>query len=390
MNLPNPETRHEIFLASAAGMNVSKPEPITREEIYLNAIASGSGGDFDPDSYYTKPQTDARITEKVAEIVADAPEDFDTLKEMSDWISQHEESAAAMNTAIQKNTTAIAGKVDKASGKGLSTNDYTTTEKNKLAGIATGANKTVIDSALSSSSTNPVQNKVIKESLDNKVDKVTGKGLSTNDFTNADKTKLSGIEEGATKTIVDTELSSTSTNPVQNKAVQTLIARLVDAVAKNGFDIETAYTSSASNNTTNALSNSNLSVASNGTYARLSLPYLYKSGTAMFSCTVSEIAILGGTVQIRFAKNSDSSNSIANPINITGNDEYTREIVVEEDTPGYIIFYLNATGTSYQNSAIFSKIMVCTAEDYAISQKFVPYTPTMREIYEKLISIASQ
>lgn len=32
-------------------------------------------------------------------------------------------------------------KVDKVTGKGLSTNDYTTTEKNKLAGIATGANK---------------------------------------------------------------------------------------------------------------------------------------------------------------------------------------------------------------------------------------------------------
>lgn len=31
------------------------------------------------------------------------------------------------------------GKVDAVSGKGLSTNDYTTTEKNKLAGIATGA-----------------------------------------------------------------------------------------------------------------------------------------------------------------------------------------------------------------------------------------------------------
>lgn len=31
-------------------------------------------------------------------------------------------------------------KVDKVTGKGLSTNDYTTTEKNKLAGIATGAN----------------------------------------------------------------------------------------------------------------------------------------------------------------------------------------------------------------------------------------------------------
>lgn len=36
---------------------------------------------------------------------------------------------------------ALGGKVDKEQGKGLSTNDYTTAEKNKLAGIAAGANK---------------------------------------------------------------------------------------------------------------------------------------------------------------------------------------------------------------------------------------------------------
>lgn len=217
MNLPNPENRHEIFLASAAGMNVRKPEPITREEIYLNAIASGSGGDFDPDSYYTKPQTDARITEKVAEIVADAPEDFDTLKEISDWISSHEDSAAAMNSAIRANTTAITGKVDKVSGKGLSTNDYTTAEKEKLAGIATGANKTVIDSALNSSSTNPVQNKVIKKSLDNKVDKISGKGLSTNDYTTAEKTKLAGIPE------IDTTPTENSNNLITSGGVYTAL-----------------------------------------------------------------------------------------------------------------------------------------------------------------------
>ena len=36
----------------------------------------------------------------------------------------------------------------------------------------------------------------------------------------SDKKKLDGIAEGANKTTVDSELSSTSTNPVQNKAVQ--------------------------------------------------------------------------------------------------------------------------------------------------------------------------
>lgn len=58
-------------------------------------------------------------------------------------------------------------KVDKISGKGLSTNDYTTVEKNKLAGIDVGANKTIVDSTLSTSSTNPVQNKVVNSAISN-------------------------------------------------------------------------------------------------------------------------------------------------------------------------------------------------------------------------------
>ena len=62
----------------------------------------------------------------------------------------------------------LALKVDKVNGKGLSTNDYTNSEKDKLAGIATGANKTTVDSSLSSTSTNPVQNKVINGALSKK------------------------------------------------------------------------------------------------------------------------------------------------------------------------------------------------------------------------------
>lgn len=43
------------------------------------------------------------VSDGIAEVVAGAPEDFDTLKEMSDWISSHESSASAMNTQIQEN-----------------------------------------------------------------------------------------------------------------------------------------------------------------------------------------------------------------------------------------------------------------------------------------------
>lgn len=61
-----------------------------------------------------------------------------------------------------------------------------------------------IDSALSDTSTNPVQNRVIKSELDNKVDKVAGKGLSEEDYTTTEKTKLSGISTGANRVTAST------------------------------------------------------------------------------------------------------------------------------------------------------------------------------------------
>ena len=47
-------------------------------------------------------------------------------------------------------------------------------DKKKLDGIATGANKTIVDTSISSTSTNPVQNKAIKTELDKKLDKTGG------------------------------------------------------------------------------------------------------------------------------------------------------------------------------------------------------------------------
>ena len=55
----------------------------------------------------TAAQIREQILTKISEIVADAPESFDTLKEISDWISTHEGSAATMNSSIAANTKAI-------------------------------------------------------------------------------------------------------------------------------------------------------------------------------------------------------------------------------------------------------------------------------------------
>lgn len=54
-----------------------------------------------------------------------------------------------------------------------------------------------IDATPTSESTNAVQSGGVFTALGNKVDKVSGKGLSTEDYTSEEKTKLSGIEAGA-------------------------------------------------------------------------------------------------------------------------------------------------------------------------------------------------
>ena len=57
-----------------------------------------------------------------------------------------------------------------------------------------GAGTTItVDAELSATSENPVQNKAIKAALDKKVDKVEGKGLSTNDYTDAEKAEVAKV-----------------------------------------------------------------------------------------------------------------------------------------------------------------------------------------------------
>lgn len=73
---------------------------------------------------------------------------------------------------------ALAGKVDKVSGKGLSTNDFTNADRVKLAII-----DSIIDDVPKSGSTHPVSSGGVYDALGNKVDKVQGKSLSTEDFT---------------------------------------------------------------------------------------------------------------------------------------------------------------------------------------------------------------
>lgn len=110
---------------------------------------------------------DTKISNAIDNLIGGAPNTYDTLKEISDYISSHEEVVTALNSAI-------GNKVDKADGKGLSTEDFTTTLKNKL-------------DSLPSINSNDVTNWNNKASTD--VATTTANGL----MSASDKARLDGI-----------------------------------------------------------------------------------------------------------------------------------------------------------------------------------------------------
>ena len=93
-------------------------------------------------------------------------------------------------------------------------------DKAKLDGIAAGATKVIVDSALSDTSANPLQNKVIAAALDGKAGTAAATQSANGLMSKADKAKLDGIAAGATKVTVDSVVSASSVNPVQNKAIK--------------------------------------------------------------------------------------------------------------------------------------------------------------------------
>lgn len=80
---------------------------------------------------------------------------------------------------------------------------------------------------------------MIQTLVDNKVDKEDNKGLSTYDFTQTLKDKLDGIASGATKVVLDSSLSTSSTNGVQNKVVATKLASVDSDISSIKESLET-------------------------------------------------------------------------------------------------------------------------------------------------------
>jgi len=116
--------------------------------------------------------------------------------------------------------TALNNKVDKVSGKGLSTNDFTNALKNKLDNIAAGAQVNVIEGINVNGTAVSLTNKIANLTIPTKLTDLTNDGNfvtdanyvhTDNNYTTTDKNKLAGIASGA-EVNVQSDWSVTSTS----------------------------------------------------------------------------------------------------------------------------------------------------------------------------------
>lgn len=123
---------------------------------------------------------DKKVADAINEFATKVSDDqtVNTFKELIDYAADHKDEYGTLSGEVQANKTAIA----------------TLNGKDTEAGSVA---KTVKDAVEAAQAT-------LQANIDKKVDAVTGKGLSTNDYTTDEKTKLEGVAAGAQVNVIET------------------------------------------------------------------------------------------------------------------------------------------------------------------------------------------
>lgn len=183
---------------------------ITVSEDDYNYLVNKSSDELDLSVYATKTDVESTIS-----VLTDgAPESLDTLKEIADWIEENQETVDSL----------VEGLDSKVNVSDL--DNYTTLEQTQL------AVSSYVDYAISG----------ISPRFDLKVDKVTGKGLSTNDFTAAYKTKLDSIAVSANNYVHPTSGVVAGTYNKVTVNTQGHVISAINETTLAGLGITNAYT----------------------------------------------------------------------------------------------------------------------------------------------------
>ncbi|MBQ6894506.1 MAG: hypothetical protein IJN40_03325, partial [Clostridia bacterium] len=157
----------------------SKIEGLNDDVANLQGLIEENKGEESYDPQSLKAQSGKAVAQAVAGIVDSAPETLNTLEELAKALGNDPNFATSIMTLL-------GGKVDKESGKALSSNDFSDEDKETIDYLS--RQHEIFLNELGTS---------VYPAIEKKVDKIEGKGLSSNDFTDDYITRISTIETKA-------------------------------------------------------------------------------------------------------------------------------------------------------------------------------------------------
>lgn len=241
-------------------------------------------------------------------------------------------------------------------------------DKVKLDGIEDGATKTIVDDALSATSTNPVQNKVVTAALTGKAGTAVATQSANGLMSKADKIKLDGIAAGATKVTVDSAMSASSTNPVQNKVVKQYVDDKVAAAGSN-ITVDTSLSSTSTNPVQNKavkaaiddkLDKTGGTLTGNLTGKYITGTWLQSTAAANLGKTPGKIAVLDDSGWVYYRTPAELLADIGA---MSGGDYYTK---AETDAVIAVRASTSAYGTTKLSNSVTSSSKTLAATPYAV------------------------
>ena len=275
-----------------------------KSDLYpLNEISYTVENDSETVSFYNRFYNKI-VTEQISNIqVNDVPVTRDNIQELLSVLFAGYEVTGGGTVDLSnyytkpETNTLIDTKVDKVTGKQLSTEDYTTEEKAKLASLENyddtavksdiAANTEVIETEVTRAKaaekvnadaiTAEVERATTAEGelntkIDTKVDKVGGKQLSTEDYTTAEKTKLASLsnyDDTTVKGDIAANTAAIEAEVTRAKAAESTIDKKIPTVQTNylGNNKNFIYSEGKTGSTKNVISNISVNPYEWGVYS---------------------------------------------------------------------------------------------------------------------------
>lgn len=281
----------------------------------------------------------------------------------------------------------LSGKVDKVDGKGLSSNDYTSTEKTKLANVASGAQVNVLEGIQKNGDTVQIVNKIANISVPTKTSDITNDSgfITTSDIPEgAAASTTTPVMDGTAA--VGTELAFARGDHVHPTDTSRAAASDVTALTTRVGDLETAVGTGGSvdSKISSAISGLDSSIAStsNQAIASVTLTDGKITGSTKITVPTNNNQLTNGA---GYQTASDVSTAIATAV--AGITSFEYEVVQSLPAEGeagviYLVAHSHGTGDSYDEyiwvSNAFEKIGNTDIDlsGYVLSTDLVAITST--------------